>query len=205
MLGEKQHGVVRSLSILVNNLPTGNTLTSQPTSGPFCSATQPTIYRFGNRTSIKVYNSNHWSAVVNIHIFSFQSNALVSIDLNGILSTPMGCLAGPTHSLLRTSLIIMLVTAMGGAWLLEQPSSSQLTWLPCIRFLWRVIPQVWGVGTGGWFRDPKKLICRITLFTLLVTFGIMYDVPLVSFLANYGQSFKLVGIMAYLHHGWLLP
>lgn len=44
--------------------------------------------------------------------------------------------------LLRTSLLILATTAMGGAWLLEQPRTSIVLWHPRIRLLWRLLPQV---------------------------------------------------------------
>ena len=45
--------------------------------------------------------------------------------------------------LLRTTLLILAITAMGGTWLLEQPSTSQVDWHPRVRLLWRLVPQVW--------------------------------------------------------------
>lgn len=42
---------------------------------------------------------------------------------------------------LRTTLLILAVVAMGGAWLLEQPRSSVVTWHPRIRLLWRLLPK----------------------------------------------------------------
>ncbi|CAK8985281.1 unnamed protein product [Durusdinium trenchii] len=43
----------------------------------------------------------------------------------------------------RTCLLIYLITAMGGVWILEQPRSSLVSWHPRIRLLWKSIPKVW--------------------------------------------------------------
>lgn len=59
--------------------------------------------------------------------------------------------------LLRTSLLILATTAMGGAWLLEQPRSSIVLWHPRIRLLWRLLPQV----AKGW---PKSLLEDICFY-----------------------------------------
>lgn len=42
---------------------------------------------------------------------------------------------------LRTTLLILAVVAMGGAWMLEQPRSTVVTWHPRIRLLWRLLPK----------------------------------------------------------------
>lgn len=41
----------------------------------------------------------------------------------------------------RTCLLIYLITAMGGVWILEQPRSSLVSWHPRIRLLWKSIPK----------------------------------------------------------------
>ena len=54
----------------------------------------------------------------------------------------------------RTALLIMVVAACGGCWVIEQPSTSQLTWHPRVQLLWTMMPKakqgfcffwVWGV------------------------------------------------------------
>lgn len=47
----------------------------------------------------------------------------------------------------RVCLLIFAISAMDGAWVLEQPRSSALEWLPCIRQLWRSLPKV-GMGVS---------------------------------------------------------
>ena len=41
----------------------------------------------------------------------------------------------------RVCLLILVISSMDGAWLLEQPRSSALEWLPEVRQLWRCIPK----------------------------------------------------------------
>ena len=43
-------------------------------------------------------------------------------------------------------MLVLAVTAMGGAWIIEQPRSSILDWHPRIRLLWRLLPKVRGLG-----------------------------------------------------------
>lgn len=70
--------------------------------------------------------------------------------------------------LLRTSLLILATTAMGGAWLLEQPRSSIVLWHPRIRLLWRLLPQVAKGVT-------KKSFWQVILFTLLCQTYVLFS------------------------------
>ena len=45
-------------------------------------------------------------------------------------------------SLPRVCALILVITAMNGGWLLEQPRSSQLIWHPRVRWLFRTLPKV---------------------------------------------------------------
>ncbi|CAK9011436.1 Uncharacterized protein SCF082_LOCUS11092 [Durusdinium trenchii] len=42
----------------------------------------------------------------------------------------------------RACLLILAISAMGGGWLLEQPSTSCVEWHPRVRLLWRLLPEV---------------------------------------------------------------
>ena len=71
--------------------------------------------------------------------------------------------------LLRTALLILAITAMGGAWLLEQPRSSIVLWHPRIRLLWRLLPQVArGVNQKVfWLLTFLSLLCQMYVVVFL--------------------------------------
>jgi len=50
----------------------------------------------------------------------------------------------PPTAALRVCALLLVITCMGGGWILEQPRSSQLIWLPRVRATFRMLPKVWG-------------------------------------------------------------
>lgn len=68
----------------------------------------------------------------------------------------------------RTALLIYVICALGGVWVLEQPSTSQLRWHPRIRALFRHIHKAghWGLSVGPIKESSEtipKEICHMTV------------------------------------------
>lgn len=63
----------------------------------------------------------------------------------------------------RACLLILAISAMGGGWLLEQPSTSCVEWHPRVRLLWRLLPEV-----GLWPKDvvtiSKEVVVKLKWF-----------------------------------------
>ncbi|CAK9116681.1 unnamed protein product [Durusdinium trenchii] len=57
----------------------------------------------------------------------------------------------------RACLLILAISAMGGGWLLEQPSTSCVEWHPRVRLLWRLLPEVGLCALGSNEATPEEL------------------------------------------------
>lgn len=85
----------------------------------------------------------------------------------------------------RTCLLIYLITAMGGVWILEQPRSSLVSWHPRIRLLWKSIPKAPKSKPILWTNAWEHMLLRS--FMNNHYFGSYYVVPFMVILGRYGR------------------
>ncbi|CAL1140558.1 unnamed protein product [Cladocopium goreaui] len=78
---------------------------------------------------------------------------------------------------MKVCALLLVITCMGGGWILEQPRSSQLIWLPRVRATFRMLPKVfqasWWMALYGGLTPKRHIAYSNTKTIQLLDLGVL--------------------------------